>query len=299
MRFQNQGRLGIICLDKGDVVHAQLDRLTGEAAASEILAWPPVEFTFGDGVEPPVRTLKTSWDQLLRSSNLQQREAMSADLQALPPWDGLESVDGPVAAAGPKIDTSANQPRIIVYGDKIEGRTYELNLPVMHLGRGPLNEIIVPDPSVSTRHCMFLLAGGHVTVRDLHSSNGTFVNGQQVTEAQLDVNDVIRVGAVIVKFEVALRRPKLRPDPTLPLSIPADAPAAMVPAPAPGWHEGSGAPPGNAPISYAAIARDIRRDQENWRPPTWLTLALLIFFVLLGYLIVGNPTWIPSWARFW
>lgn len=294
MRFLNEGLAGYIYLDRGEVIHAQLDALTGQDAAATILAWPAGDFSFREEIVPDERTLKNSWDQLLQASNQHQKREFGATIELSADWAADEMPEDPGSRIRQKIDTGANLPRLVVYGDNIEGRTYELNLPVMHLGRGPLNEIIVSDASVSTRHCVFLLSDGRVTVRDLHSSNGTFVNGHQVAEAVLQVNDVIRVGGVIVKFEVAMRRPRLRQDPTLPM-----APITVAPPPPPPRPRAADATSGKKPISYESVSLENQKKQESWRPPDWFTLVLLGLFVALGYLLVGNPSWLPAWFRFW
>ena len=46
-------------------------------------------------------------------------------------------------------------------------------------------------------------------MRDLNSSNGTYVNGEQITEAILRPGDNIQVGVIDIKFVPGVRRPKL------------------------------------------------------------------------------------------
>jgi hypothetical protein len=48
-----------------------------------------------------------------------------------------------------------------------------------------------------------------VVVRDLNSSNGTYVNGEIITEVVLRPGDVIETGVVTMKFEPGVKRPKL------------------------------------------------------------------------------------------
>jgi pSer/pThr/pTyr-binding forkhead associated (FHA) protein len=50
-----------------------------------------------------------------------------------------------------------------------------------------------------------------VIVRDLNSSNGTYVNGEPVTEAILRPGDNIQVGVIDIKFVPGVRRPRLQP----------------------------------------------------------------------------------------
>ncbi len=64
------------------------------------------------------------------------------------------------------------------------------------------SDIVLSDQAVSRRHAELCFGGGQWTVRDLGSSNGTFVNEQKVTEQlELKHNDQIRCGATVLLFE--------------------------------------------------------------------------------------------------
>ena len=70
------------------------------------------------------------------------------------------------------------------------------------IGRGEECELRLIDEKVSRRHAEFTLSGGTVRLRDLGSINGTLVNGQRVTEAELNDRDRIRIGASEMVFLV-------------------------------------------------------------------------------------------------
>jgi predicted component of type VI protein secretion system len=65
------------------------------------------------------------------------------------------------------------------------------------IGRKPECSIRVPVPSVSREHCEVVLEGEKVIVRDLGSSNGTYVNRERVREAQLNPGDLLAVGPAV------------------------------------------------------------------------------------------------------
>ena len=69
------------------------------------------------------------------------------------------------------------------------------------MGRVEDNIFQIPDASVSSHHCEIILKGNEVVVRDLDSTNGTFINGQQVTEATLKPSQILRLGQVEVRLE--------------------------------------------------------------------------------------------------
>lgn len=71
------------------------------------------------------------------------------------------------------------------------------------VGRGDENEIVLLDPSVSRAHAIVELDAGEAVVRDLDSTNGTFVNGRRVSVEPLRDGDVLQFGNTRMRFEIA------------------------------------------------------------------------------------------------
>ncbi|MBK7975515.1 MAG: FHA domain-containing protein [Deltaproteobacteria bacterium] len=69
------------------------------------------------------------------------------------------------------------------------------------IGRGDTNELAIADRNVSTLHAIIEPAGpGRFRIRDLESRNGTFVNGERVTDRVLEDGDVVVLGSVVLKY---------------------------------------------------------------------------------------------------
>jgi pSer/pThr/pTyr-binding forkhead associated (FHA) protein len=92
-------------------------------------------------------------------------------------------------------------PRLVVLSEGLTGRSHELKAEKTTIGRIEDNAFQIPDPSVSSHHCEIILRGNDVVVHDLNSTNGTFINGQQVTEATLKPSQILRLGQVEVRLE--------------------------------------------------------------------------------------------------
>lgn len=94
--------------------------------------------------------------------------------------------------------------RLIFSGAKFGGRIYEFALPRTTVGRGDHNTLAIHDPSVSQTHCEVLVYGPEVIVRDLGSSNGTFVNGLRLCnqQCQLKAGQTVRFGLVEAHLEM-------------------------------------------------------------------------------------------------
>jgi pSer/pThr/pTyr-binding forkhead associated (FHA) protein len=78
----------------------------------------------------------------------------------------------------------------------------ELRPGVNRLGRREDNDFQIDDPTVSSLHCEIRVNGdSSVVVRDLGSSNGTFIDGQQIREETLNVGQTLTLGDVELVLE--------------------------------------------------------------------------------------------------
>ncbi len=73
-------------------------------------------------------------------------------------------------------------------------RAFPLKGEVVKIGRAGDNTVVVADHSVSKTHAAIYPLEGKLVVRDLGSRNGTYVNGERVTEHALGPNDEVRIG---------------------------------------------------------------------------------------------------------
>jgi len=80
------------------------------------------------------------------------------------------------------------------------GRTIELGYEAVEIGRSAECALAVKDDLVSRRHARIKRIFSIYFLNDLQSANGTFVNGDRVSMAQLNDGDQIRVGDSIFKF---------------------------------------------------------------------------------------------------
>src|SRR2546425_9447049 len=69
------------------------------------------------------------------------------------------------------------------------------------LGRGFANDFKIEDPSVSGSHCQIVVTDRTTVLKDLGSTNGTFVNRAPVKEAVLQSGQTIHLGGVEMIFQ--------------------------------------------------------------------------------------------------
>jgi FHA domain len=117
-----------------------------------------------------------------------------------------------------------------------DGRTWLISLsrPITHIGRGLIADVRLEDPHVSRRHAIIAIRGDGpdaVRVLDDRSSGGTFVNGEEVTVANLHDGDIVRIGRVVFRYtEIAAALKRNRAPRRIPLGVRRARRAGVVPA---------------------------------------------------------------------
>ena len=287
--FHSAGSYGYLFLQQGQVAHAICGTVEGEEAVYLMLSWPPGVYVMNDDILPHKRTISLTWEQLLFEG------ARRADMAGLTP-SGLE----PVTTAHPLTNSRAkdNQPKLIISHGDGPPLAVELHHEYTHLGRTEDNELSLPEPSISSRHCVFILSGPDVIVRDLNSSNGTYVNGEQISEVILRPGDNIQVGVIDIKFVPGVRRPKLSQTSLAAAAatraLPRETKAALraettLKLPSPEVRRAGTMEAGDDPfarssaaISYDQLATDAPKPETSSSKIRIIILAILIVLVIAG-----------------
>jgi pSer/pThr/pTyr-binding forkhead associated (FHA) protein len=144
----------------------------------------------------------------------------------------------------------------LVRGGALKGQRLSVKTPIVNIGRADYNDVVLPDESVSTSHAKLQRREGVWILVDLDSTNGTFVDGDQIKgEAPLAPGVTVRFGEISLVFEPTddaagvekgggtkvMEVLTMSPQPPKPAA--AAAPPARPPAPAP--------PPRPAPAKAA------------------------------------------------
>ncbi len=94
---------------------------------------------------------------------------------------------------------SSSPALVVIYGANI-GRIFNLDGEVQRVGRDEDCEIMLTEHEVSRSHCSVTVDAAGVTVLDLESTNGTFVNEEKVQERMLHDGDCLRIGGTMLKY---------------------------------------------------------------------------------------------------
>lgn len=77
---------------------------------------------------------------------------------------------------------------------------FQLDQPVINIGRRAGNDLVIDDPRVSREHAQLRATHGRYLIFDLGSTGGTFVNKTQITRATLQAGDVISLAGYALVF---------------------------------------------------------------------------------------------------
>ena len=90
---------------------------------------------------------------------------------------------------------------IAFHGGERKGTTISLDADKTTIGRNHDHDIVVPDQRISTDYAEIYLDDGKFFIKDLNSTNDTFINSKPVTEAELHDGDLLEIGDVPLLFK--------------------------------------------------------------------------------------------------
>lgn len=103
--------------------------------------------------------------------------------------------------------------RLLIQTGGLENRPLHLRLGSNFVGRSPDCDFQIEHSSISSRHCEFILSNEGVLLRDCNSTNGTFINGEPIKEAQLQPGQTVHLGSVellVESTEITISIPKFQ-----------------------------------------------------------------------------------------
>src|SRR5436190_20773108 len=81
-------------------------------------------------------------------------------------------------------------------------RSFSITRDMTVIGRREDCDLRIPLSDVSRKHCRLILNGETIKVEDLGSSNGTYINGERVQQAELSAGDTLQVGPVVFVAQI-------------------------------------------------------------------------------------------------
>ncbi|MCD6339899.1 MAG: FHA domain-containing protein [Verrucomicrobia bacterium] len=91
--------------------------------------------------------------------------------------------------------------KLVVLSEGFAGASYELKSERTTIGRLEDNAFQIPEPAVSGHHCEIRMEGNRFIVKDLDSTNGTYIDDRPVKEAPIRPGQILRLGQVELRLE--------------------------------------------------------------------------------------------------
>jgi hypothetical protein len=120
-------------------------------------------------------------------------------------------------------------PQLIASVEGVEIKHVYLQKNRTTLGRHADNDIVFDNMVVSGHHCVFELHGlADVFIEDLHSTNGTYINGKMVKRQRLHDGEVVAIGNFRIQYLAASDRPSgFSPTAAMKLDVPGKSAHAL------------------------------------------------------------------------
>jgi pSer/pThr/pTyr-binding forkhead associated (FHA) protein len=202
------------------------------------------------------------------------RQRLSDTLHGAPVAE-LERQNTPPAPAAAPLAS------LLVRSGDMKGRRLPIKVPVVNIGRGDYNDVIIADPSVSTSHAKLQRREAVWILTDLGSTNGTFIEGEPLKgEQALGPGTTLRFGDVLALFEPLDEKVPAGQKQGTRVMEKVEFPAAA--SAAPGDSAPELEPPRPRPRRPIRVA-----PQRPKQPSTLMIVGLVILVIILAYLIAS------------
>jgi len=170
-----------INLFEGEIVDAQFGLKSGLEAAIALINLRDPQSEFIVGEKPQRKSIDMPYVQILCEAARLKDEVVENDR----PTEPLRI-------------TPTNPYLRVTLGNEV--KTFPIRPGLAYIGRSSLNEIVIIDSTISQRHASVEYSRNGVFLKDLGSTNGTYVGGQQIEERWLSMQDSVQFGGVHCLF---------------------------------------------------------------------------------------------------
>lgn len=174
---------------EGEVVDAQFGLRSGIEAAISLINLRDLQTEFVVGEKPPRRTITVPFMEVLLEAARQNDESNDPEIERPQTPPNSEPIN-------PFL-------RVTLGNETV---TYPIRPGVTTIGRSTLNDIILNDGTISQRHAMIEYSRAGVLLRDVGSSNGTYVSGVPIREKWLNIQENLQFGAMMCSFVGGLKK---------------------------------------------------------------------------------------------
>lgn len=159
--------------------------------------------------------------------------------------------------------------RLVVRRGPQPNQIYEITKEVTTLGRDITNDIVMNDREASRHHLRLVRSGGNITIEDLGSTNGTFVNGKRVSGVTpLQNGDMVGLGETVTLGFEAHRPQAAQPAPSPSPSVPPQQPPVASTPPPEAEIPASESPYSPPPPQQQGYPQQPQQPSDPYAPPS-------------------------------
>ena len=275
IQWDPEGYLLIDLSVNGTYVNGERTGKTRRLSRADVIRVGHDEFRFYADAAPPPGPRSAAQAPIAEAPPSQGPPAGAAERLS----DTMHGLRGsePEQRDTPPSPSAAPLASLLFRSGELKGQRLPIKVPVVNIGRGNYNDLVIADPSVSTMHAKLQRREAIWILVDLGSTNGTFVEGDRLTgESPLSPGSTLRFGDVIALFEPLDEKvPAGRVGQTRMMDRLPDAPAASPQA----------APLEEAQPERPRPRRPIRTVPRPKGPSPLLVTGLVILVAILAYLL--------------
>ena len=170
-------------VDKGVIVHAAAGKLEGNAALDRAFQLKGSSYGWIQGAEPATKDLDVDMQEYMHKNSI-----------------GLEQRSGKTIRMALPAQRPEKKVELNFYFIPEESPTFKLKLKKVTnvLGREATCDIYVESNQVSRRHCLLQVTERGILLKDLESTNGTFVNGNPMSDGYINEGDRLGLGTYVM-----------------------------------------------------------------------------------------------------
>jgi hypothetical protein len=180
IRVTNVGLTARISIVDGEVCDAEFGEKSGLEAAIALVNLTELQTEFRANVKPQRRTIRMPYMEILLNA-AQQLDASGA---GAPPAKGTSQTAYPSLRV--MLDSGI--------------RSFTVKLGVSYIGRAMTNDIVIPNQTVSDQHASIERTPAGIILKDLGSTNGTYVNKEKIRQHRLNGEVNLQFGLVEAVF---------------------------------------------------------------------------------------------------
>lgn len=176
-----------IYVEDGFVIAALSKSDLGEFALSKALRLENASYEWFANQSPPTPNLRVNITEYAIKNSI------ARDLRVAPPPKVIRHTVSLAKNLANKVETKPKVNYVLV-ADEVPALTVKLDKMTSVVGRGDQCDVIIDSSQVSRKHCLLEVWEDNIKVKDLDSSNGTFINGVPIKDGFLRSGDQLRLG---------------------------------------------------------------------------------------------------------